>query len=199
MPQAPPSALDSADVFRSTPRTYAPRYDGRRQQPQNGYVGGYFVGEPWANGSQPESTAPQLDRYMRRSETTGTLRLDVEPQNAQVLVDGLYAGTVADFRLSGQLLDAGPHRVEIRADGFDSQMVDVRIRANETLSYRGTLARREQRVEQRSPVAAAPKTFYVISRCYAGTRKPTQDQLPAGCRLEDLRTIPPVVAPIDRP
>jgi hypothetical protein len=158
-------------------------------------VGGIFAGDPSANGYQPDSTAPQLDRYMRRTETTGYLRLDVEPQSAQVFVDGFFAGTAADFRLSGQEIDAGPHRVDIRADGYDSQSVELRIRPNDTLSYRATLAPREQRGEQRSPAAAAPKTFYVISRCYAGTKKPTKEMLPAGCRVEDLREIPPVVAP----
>jgi hypothetical protein len=36
---------------------------------------------------------------------------------------------------------------------------------------------------------AAPKTFYVIPRCYAGDRPPSADQLPAGCDLRKLRVI----------
>ena len=37
---------------------------------------------------------------------------------------------------------------------------------------------------------AAPKTFYVIPRCYAGDRRPSADQLPAGCDITLLRVIP---------
>lgn len=36
----------------------------------------------------------------------------------------------------------------------------------------------------------APKTLYVIPRCYAGDRRPSADQLPAGCDLSLLRIIP---------
>ena len=36
---------------------------------------------------------------------------------------------------------------------------------------------------------AAPKTFYVIPRCYAGDRRPSADWLPVGCDLSKLRVI----------
>jgi hypothetical protein len=124
----------------------------------------------------------------------GYLRLEVEPDSAQVFVDGLYAGIVSDFRRGGgRTLDAGPHRIEFRAEGYDSQSVELRVRANDVLSYRGTLTRSQPRTETRA--AAVGKTFYVIPRCYAGTSKPRAEQLPAGCRLSDLRTVPPVVGP----
>jgi hypothetical protein len=151
------------------------------------------VTDPFGYSSQPDSSSPYLDRYMRQGTTTGYLRLEVEPTTAQVYVDGLYAGIVADFRSGGYPLDAGPHRIEIRADGFNSQSVELRIRANDVLAYRGTLTAREQRSEQRA--AAAPKTFYVIPRCYAGDTPPTPEQLPASCKGAKVRTIPPVVAP----
>jgi hypothetical protein len=132
---------------------------------------------------------------MREGTPEGYLRLEVEPDDAQVFVDGLYAGIVSDFRRSGgRTLDAGPHRIEFRAEGYDTQSVELRIRANDVLSYRGTLTRRDQRPEARA-AAAPPKTFYVIPRCYAGTSRPRPEQLPSGCRLSDLRTIPPVVVP----
>jgi hypothetical protein len=34
------------------------------------------------------------------------------------------------------------------------------------------------------------KTLYVIPRCYAGDKRPSADQLPAGCDLSLLRVIP---------
>lgn len=42
-------------------------------------------------------------------------------------------------------------------------------------------------------VTAAPKTFYVVSGCYAGDRPPRTDLLPDRCRDLDLRVIPPLV------
>ena len=190
-PFASPSALNG-DVFQAGPRTYAPRYD--RSRGFYNYGAGGYISDPFGYISQPDSGSPYLDRYMRQGITTGYLRLDVEPTTAQVFVDGLYAGTVADFRSGGYPLDAGPHRIEMRADGFNSQSVELRIRANDVLAYRGTLTAREQRPEQPA-VAAAPKTFYVIPRCYAGDTPPTPEQLPASCKGAKARTVPPVVAP----
>jgi hypothetical protein len=199
-PSAPPvgpfissSPTFNRDVFQARPRTYAPRY-GSAQGSYFGFGAG-FVGDPGYIG-QPDSPAPTLDRYMRDGDRIdGYLRLEVEPESAQVYVDGFYAGTVADFRRSGgRALDSGPHRIEFRAEGYDSQGVELQIRANDVLAYRGTLNRRDDRPELRA-AAGPPKTFYVIPRCYAGTSRPRAEQLPAGCRLSDLREVPPVVAP----
>jgi PEGA domain len=195
VPPAPPSSLDSVDLFRAGPRTYAPRFD---RVPRNRFLGGYgsgygYITDPFGYISQPY--APADDSDPRDTAGIGYLRLDVEPETARVYVDGLYVGVVSDFRRAPRALDAGPHRVEIRADGFESQSVDVSIRANDTLSYRGTLTRNEQRA---ALPPAAPKTFYVIPRCYAGDTRPRADQLPAGCRVGNLRTIPPVIAPSAR-
>jgi hypothetical protein len=196
-PYASPSALDR-DIFQARPRTYAPQYSRSRGFFYGGYGSGYsggYVTDPFGYIGQPDSSAPALDRYMRGGDSPeGYLRLEVEPESAQVFVDGLYAGTVSDFRRGGgRTLDAGPHRIEFRAEGYDTQGVELRIRANDVLSYRGTLTRRDTRADTRA--AATPKTFYVIPRCYAGTSRPRADQLPAGCQLKDLRTIPPVVTP----
>lgn len=194
VPPAPPSSLDRADIFGASPRTYAPRYDRVPRQPFYGYGGGGYVTDPFGYSSQPDSPAPYLDRYMRQGVTTGYLRLDVEPTSAQVYIDGLYVGTVADLRSGGYPLDAGPHRIEFRADGFNNQSVELRIRANDVLSYRGTLTARDQRPEQRA-AAAPPKTFYVIPRCYAGDTPPIPEQLPEACKGAKVRTVPPVVSP----
>jgi hypothetical protein len=192
-PFASPQALDR-DIFRAGRRTYAPRFNGSTVF---GYGGGYsggYITDPFGYIGQPDSSAPVLDRYMREGNIgDGYLRLDVEPESAQVYVDGYYAGTVADFRRGGgRALEAGPHRIELRADGYDSQSVELRIRANDVLPYRGTLNRRDDRSELRA-AAGPPKTFYVIPRCYAGTSRPRQDQLPAGCKVSDVREVPPVV------
>jgi hypothetical protein len=198
-PYASPSTLDRGDIFRVGPRTYAPQFSRSRgfYYGGYGYAGGSgYLADPFGYIGQPDSSSPAVDRYMREGENQeGYLRLEVQPESAQVFVDGLYAGTVADFRRSGGgALDSGPHRIEFRAEGYDSQSVELRIRANDVLSYRGTLTRRDERPELRA-AAGPPKTFYVIPRCYAGTSRPRADQLPVGCNVKDVREVPPVIAP----
>ena len=41
-----------------------------------------------------------------------------------------------------------------------------------------------------APAAHTPDTFYVIPGCYAGNRRPTEADLPAGCDLARLRVVP---------
>ena len=74
---------------------------------------------------------------------TGGLRLKVEPKNAEVFVDGYFAGLVDDFNGHFQQLKlaAGPHRVEVRAPGYAPLVFDVSIQPRHTTEYRGTLQR----------------------------------------------------------
>jgi hypothetical protein len=183
------------DQFLAGPLTYAPRYNtrgwrnNRRGIPGYGYGFGYssygpgylpYVGveTPYA---QPE---PALE---------GRLFLRVIPGTAQVFVDGLYVGVADDFSGSGLRLDAGPRRVELRADGYETTTFDVRIVPGESVNYRRDLARMEARPEV-PRVAAIPKTFYVIPRCYAGDTRPQAGDLPRGCSVANMRTIPPTVS-----
>ena len=115
--------------------------------------GGYGYGYPYQNylnnngsGSSDEAAPPSGSSANPGSlsvqpSAAGHLRLQVEPPTAQVYVDGFYVGTVDDFNGSAQdaSLEAGPHRVEIRAPGYETLMFDVKTDANRTVTYRGTL------------------------------------------------------------
>jgi hypothetical protein len=71
---------------------------------------------------------------------SGSVRLDVQPVIAQIFVDGEYVGTVEDFRSgSGLPIEAGVHRVEFRAPGYEPLVVDMRIAAGRRITYRGGL------------------------------------------------------------
>ena len=75
-----------------------------------------------------------------RPPTFGGVRLRVEPRNARVFVDGYYVGTVDDFDGgSGLALESGPQSIEIRADGYESLEIQVRILPDETITYDGEL------------------------------------------------------------
>lgn len=73
----------------------------------------------------------------------GALRLKVKPEHGQVYVDGYYVGEVDSFDGIFQKLqiDAGAHRVEIRAPGYETVQFEVMVLAGETVTYKGDLRR----------------------------------------------------------
>ncbi len=71
----------------------------------------------------------------------GALRIKVKPREASVYVDGYFAGRVDDFDGVFQRLkiDAGPHHVEVRLDGYETLTFDVRLEPDRTVTYTGEL------------------------------------------------------------
>ena len=122
----------------------------------------------------------------------GFLRLRILPRTADVHIDGAWAGTVDDFGGSGErMLPAGPHRVEIVAPGFVTLTFDVRVPANDTVTF----TRELDPLDREPPRTAAPveiphKALYIVPRCYIGDRPPLLSDLPSGCTLDDVRIIP---------
>ncbi len=103
------------------------------------YYGGYYGAyDPWY-GSYP-GYAP-VTTYS--SGADGALRLKVKPREAAVYVDGYYAGIVDDFDGVFQRLhlDAGPHRIELEAEGYEPLTLDVRIEPDHTTTYRAEMRR----------------------------------------------------------
>jgi len=98
-----------------------------------GYYGGYY--DPWY-GAYP-SSYPQTTR----SDDEGALRLKIKPREAEVYVDGYYVGVVDDFDGIFQRLhiDSGPHRIEVRAPGFETLAFDVRITPDHSTTYQGEM------------------------------------------------------------
>jgi hypothetical protein len=81
--------------------------------------------------------------YSRAFRDAGALRLKVKPRDAQVLVDGYFVGTVDDFDGVFQKLsvDAGSHRIELRAPGFAPVQFEVMVVPGETITYKGDMRR----------------------------------------------------------
>jgi hypothetical protein len=71
----------------------------------------------------------------------GALRIVEAPPEAQVLVDGYYAGVVDDYDGVFQHLnlEPGPHRIEIEAPGYPPVSFDVRIEPGRTINYRANM------------------------------------------------------------
>ena len=63
---------------------------------------------------------PQLDRIQEVEAPPGNVVVQVQPADAQVVVDGVPQGLGSDFDgVHGALtLAAGPHRLILRRDGF---------------------------------------------------------------------------------
>ncbi len=96
-----------------------------------GYYGGFY--DPWMY--DPGYATNWGYGYQ------GSIRLKISPRNAEVYVDGYFAGEVDQYDGVFQKLnlDAGPHRIEIREEGFDALSFEVRIQPDRKITYRGEL------------------------------------------------------------
>jgi hypothetical protein len=102
-----------------------------------GYYGGYY--DPWYGGypAYPQSS------YSSTYTDEGSLKLKLKPRDAEVYVDGYFVGVVDDFDGIFQRLriESGPHRIEVRAPGYEPLTFDVRITPDHTTTYQGELTR----------------------------------------------------------
>ena len=118
-----------------------------------GYGLGYFSYDPYLVGGYGSGYDPygygygydgyQGHRAAEQYREAGSLRLKVKPTNAQVLIDGYFVGVVDSFDGVFQRLgvDSGPHRVELRAEGYEPVVFEVMIVPGETVTYKGEMKR----------------------------------------------------------
>ena len=71
----------------------------------------------------------------------GGVALEMTPYDADVFVDGEYAGHVEDFDGTTQplTLSAGPHQIEVQAQGYEPMRVFVEVQPGQVIPYRGDL------------------------------------------------------------
>jgi hypothetical protein len=95
-----------------------------------GGYGGYDYGGGYGSGG-----------YSSQYRDVGNIRLKVKPSNAQVYVDGYFVGVVDSFDGVFQKLgiESGAHRVELRAEGYETVQFEVLITPGETVTYKGEL------------------------------------------------------------
>ena len=74
--------------------------------------------------------------YGATTFNTGGLRLKVKPREAQVIVNGYYAGVVDEFDGVFQSLRLAPggHKIEVRMTGFETLTFDVHVQPDHTLT-----------------------------------------------------------------
>lgn len=105
-----------------------------------GYYGGSY--DPWYYGGYGYGYPSSSSSYYSTGYE-GSLRVKVKPREASVYVDGYFAGRVDEFDGIFQRLhvESGPHRVEIRGDGYEPLTFEVRIQPGRTITYKGELKR----------------------------------------------------------
>lgn len=121
--------------------------------PSYGFGFGYFAYDPFLFGAgfyDPYSSGygsygygGGSGSYQVRYRDAGSLRLKVKPSDAQVYIDGYYVGVIDSFDGMFQRLniDAGTHKVELRAEGYEPVQFEVMVPPGETITYKGELKR----------------------------------------------------------
>jgi len=111
--------------------------------------GGYWLdpgfGYPYyGDPSDPYMYGEGYGSYSSRvysGQGQGALKLKVKPRNAKVYVDGYFVGLVDQFdgMMHKLTLNGGTHKVEVKADGYETSEFDVLITPGQTLTFTGDL------------------------------------------------------------
>jgi hypothetical protein len=187
MPAPPLDTTGPRDLYRANRKTY------EHIDP---------LGPYWMAGGGYAEPYESIDDTARPTNAgrPGYLVLRVEPAATEVFVDGYYLGTVRDL-VGGRAIPEGPYRLELRAGGFETMTTDLRVLGGETITINRSLTRTPAlappAVAQAAPPAPA-KPFYVIRGCYAGSTHPKDVRLPAGCDVNNVRVVGPIVNEVTR-
>lgn len=186
----PRIGLPPIDEPAAVPDEPEPSRRGRRRPASSPVV----LVAPVFVGPSPSTPATVPARSGRESglPVTGTLELVPSSGAYLVFVDGYFAGTSEQIG-PALALEAGPHTVELRAEGRPAQSARVRIVPGRTLRYEDAFTLAPEAVApEPTPAAAAvppPQTVYVIAGCYAGNVPPAQVALPRGCDAAKATTL----------
>jgi hypothetical protein len=126
-------------IVRNYPRYY-PNYSVYYDPWGFGSFGvGYFYYSPWTWGPYAAYGYPYYPGPY--GYDIGSVRIKVKERDAEVWVDGYYAGTVDDFDgiFQALKLDMGAYRIEVRKAGFESLTFDVRVQPERTITFRGEM------------------------------------------------------------
>jgi hypothetical protein len=120
-------------------RTYVVPYGYRPYGYRPGWSLNLYFGRPYAPYGYPAGYGYYA---LQPGIAYGALRIVDAPRDAQVFVDGYYAGVVDDYDGVFQHLnlEAGPHSIEIQvAAGYPPVAFDVNVRPGQTITYRANL------------------------------------------------------------
>jgi hypothetical protein len=123
-PPAPPPGYYGDPAQGNPPAAYPPQGQGQQQ--------GYYEPDPG-----------QMSVTARPGSASGGVSFDMTPSNADVYIDGKFAGKVSDLGPTTQPLGLTPgrHHVEIRASGYQTMSVDADVIAGQVIPYQGQMQR----------------------------------------------------------
>lgn len=112
--------------------------------PTYGY---YPASAPYADGYAAAGYSVDASQYSGNtlsqygaSAMTGRVTLEVTPADAAVFIDGNYVGLARDFAAATPLgLTSGRHRLELRAQGYQTISADLDVTVGRTTPYRTTM------------------------------------------------------------
>jgi hypothetical protein len=136
-----PTVIVPRYTYRNAPRrAYVTPYGYRPYGYRQGWNANLYFGRPYRSGVYG---GPTYGYYaLQPGFAYGSLRIVDAPRDAQVFVDGYYAGVVDDYDGIFQHLnlEGGPHHIEIEIDP-DAPLIefDVRIIPGDTVTYRAVL------------------------------------------------------------
>jgi hypothetical protein len=105
-----------------------------------GFYGGFGAPFPYYGYGYPYPPGP-YSPWQVSGYDIGGVRLKIRPRDAQVFVDGNYAGLVDDFDGTFQSLriEQGGHKIEIHMPGFEDLELDVHVQPGRTITLSETL------------------------------------------------------------
>jgi hypothetical protein len=123
-------------------RSYVVPYGYRPYGYRPGWSLNLYFGRPYSTYGYPAYPYAQGYGYYSviPGRAYGALRIVDAPRDAQVLVDGYYAGVVDDYDGVFQHLnlEVGPHHIEIEAVGYPPIAFEVRIDPGRMVTYSAT-------------------------------------------------------------
>jgi hypothetical protein len=134
------------------------RYDGRVYS-NRGYASGYygrpyairpgarfglgisiFAGNPFAFHFRYGRTPGYAYRYpIRTGIAYGGMSFLVDPDDTEVIIDGVFVGIAREFGGQPVPVAVGYHRVELYAPGCEPVVFDVTVMPGQVIPYRGSL------------------------------------------------------------
>jgi hypothetical protein len=151
----PPSNYPSANDPSNYPSANYPSGNyPSANYPSSNYPSGNYPSANYPSASSPDNSGYADDgrgnpdtvdvRPGAAPATSGGVSFEIDPPTASVFIDGKYMGTGADFGPNVQPLGltTGRHRVEIRAEGYESMSFDADVAAGEVTPYKASLRRR---------------------------------------------------------
>jgi len=105
------------------------------------YYSPYWLYDPWFGYGFQYPYGPFGYPGYRLAPPEASIRLDVKPSDAEVFVDGYYAGIVDDFDGAFQRLHVAPgeHEIELYLNGFRTVRQRLYLTANNTFKVKYTM------------------------------------------------------------